>query len=320
MMKPSGPTSRTDGALPDAEAPSGTQIELRLGDQQAYVVEVGGALRAYVTNAGDRLDGYGRADRCTGARGQTFIPWPNRLRHGRYRLGATEHQLPLSEPARQNAIHGLVRWANWSPAEVAADRARMTYVLHPQPGWPFTLGLSIAYRLDSDGLSVTTTATNLGSEPCPYGTGAHPYLRLRAPSIDQLQLQAPGSAWMPSDEHGIPTGLEPVDSTAYDFRRPRTIGSATLDTAYGSLQRDHDGLAWVTLVDPATGDGVKLWMDDAYPYLMLFSGDTLPQEDRRRRGLGVEPMSCAPNALQSGHGLVVIEPGGLHTARWGIRP
>jgi aldose 1-epimerase len=52
---------------------------------------------------------------------------------------------------------------------------------------------------------------------------------------------------------------------------------------------------------------------------MLFTGDTLPAPERRR-GLAVEPMTCAPNALQSGEGLVVLEPGATHSARWGISP
>jgi aldose 1-epimerase len=31
-------------------------------------------------------------------------------------------------------------------------------------------------------------------------------------------------------------------------------------------------------------------------------------------------MTCAPNAFQSGDGLVVLQPGASHTARWGITP
>jgi aldose 1-epimerase len=60
-------------------------------------------------------------------------------------------------------------------------------------------------------------------------------------------------------------------------------------------------------------------MDDAFPYLMLFTGDTVSPE-RRRQGLGVEPMTCAPNALQSGDGLLTLEPGERFVGRWGIQP
>ena len=40
-------------------APSGEQIELALGEQQAVVVEVGGGLRSYAVAGRDLLDGYG---------------------------------------------------------------------------------------------------------------------------------------------------------------------------------------------------------------------------------------------------------------------
>ena len=73
------------------------------------------------------------------------------------------------------------------------------------------------------------------------------------------------------------------------------------------------------LESPRSGRAVTLWLDRSYPYLMLFTGDSLPEQQRRRRGLGVEPMTCAPNAFQSGDGLVTLEPGETFTGRWGIQ-
>lgn len=63
---------------------------------------------------------------------------------------------------------------------------------------------------------------------------------------------------------------------------------------------------------------MTLWLDESYPYLMLFTGDSLP--DERRRGLGIEPMTCAPNALQSGEGVRILAPGESFTSAWGITP
>ncbi|MGH9063881.1 MAG: aldose 1-epimerase family protein [Acidimicrobiales bacterium] len=309
----------TEERQPKDEAPAGAQVELAFHDQRAHVVEVGGAVRAYT--AGDRplLDGYGAAERCTGARGQSLIPWPNRLRDGRYTFGGLDHQLPLTEPARQNAIHGLVRWANWTVAEQDRARVTMAHTLHPRDGWPFTLGLRIAYELGEDGLSVRTTATNLGGGPCPYGAGAHPYLTLGTGSIDELSLRAPGTRWMRTDDRMIPEGLEPVDQSSYDWREHRVIGSTVLDVGYADLDRGPDGLAKVELVHGQSGATVELWMDRAYEYLMLFTGDSLDEPGRRRKGLGVEPMTCAPNALQSGDGLRTLPPGQSFTSAWGIR-
>ncbi|HET9078099.1 MAG TPA: aldose 1-epimerase family protein [Acidimicrobiales bacterium] len=301
--------------------PSGFQIELSSGRQAATVVEVGGALRSYTVDGQPLFDGYDLEERCTGARGQTLIPWPNRLKDGTYTFGDGDTQhLPLTEPDKHNAIHGLVRWANWSVVAQADEAVTVAHVLHPQSGWPYTLALSITYRLGPGGLGVTTTATNVGSSPCPYGTGAHPYLRLATSTVDPLHLQAPGRTWLPTDDQGIPTGVRPVDGTDYDFRSPRPIGNTVLDTGYGDLERGADGRARVRLVDPHGGGGVELWMDDAYGFVMLFTGDSLPQERRRRAALGVEPMTCPPDALRSGTAVVVLGPGEAHTAEWGITP
>lgn len=302
------------------EPPSGAQTEIASGDQRAVVVEVGGGLRSYRVGGLEILDGYQVDQRCTGARGQVLVPWPNRLRDGRYRFADVDHQLPLSEPSRQNAIHGLVRWSNWVLADQASDRVTMSQVLHPRDGYPFTLLMVLDYRLGADGLEVRNTATNLGDQACPYGAGTHPYLSLGTPTIDALVLRAPGSMRMLTDERAIPVGLEPVDGGPYDFRRARVIGDTVLDTGYAELERGPDGRARVELAHPATGSAVALWMDEGYPYLMLFTGDSLEQAERRRRGLGVEPMTCAPNAFQTGDGLRSLEPGQSWSSTWGISP
>jgi aldose 1-epimerase len=51
---------------------------------------------------------------------------------------------------------------------------------------------------------------------------------------------------------------------------------------------------------------------------MVFSGDTLSEVDRRRRGLAVEPMTCAPNMLQSGDGRRVLAEGESLDVAWGL--
>lgn len=315
---PEAPTPFAPMVGESCRAASGGQIELAYDNQVATVVEVGGALRTYTIGERPLVDGYDLDERCTGARGQTMIPWPNRLRGGTFRYRDVDYQLPLSEPEKHNAIHGLVRWVSWSIAERDQDRVVMTHTLHPQEGWPFLMDLRIEYQLGSSGLSVCTTATNAGAEPAPYGAGAHPYLTLGTSTIDELVLRSPGRRWTPLDDRGIPTTSQTVEGTEYDFRVARRIGPTKLDTGYADLERDEAGLAHVKLTDVETGTSVRLWMDDTYQFLMLFTGDSLPSAERRRRGLGIEPITCAPNALQSGDGLRTLEPGESFTSMWGI--
>jgi aldose 1-epimerase len=299
-------------------APSGEQIEIGFGNQQATIVEVGGGLRTYTVDGQDVVDGYGVDEQCPSGRGQLLIPWPNRIQDGRYVFGGKRHQLPLTEPELGNAIHGLVRWAAWDIAEREPNRAVMEHVVHPQPGYPFALALSVEYTLSESGLSVRTTATNLGAGACPYGSGAHPYLALGTSRVDPLVLRAPGGRVLVHDERDLPVGSKPVEGTEYDFRQPRPIGDARLDNAFTDLERDADGLARVVLRDPGTGRAVTLWVDEHYPYLMLFTGDPLP--DVKRRALAVEPMTCPPNAFCTGDSLIRLAPGGSTTGAWGITP
>jgi aldose 1-epimerase len=298
--------------------PSGSQYCIRHGDQRATVVQVGGTLREYEVSGFPVLDGFAAHEVATAARGQPLMPWPNRLADGRYELEGETHQLPLSEPARRNAIHGLVRWAGWEALEAAAARVRLGHLLWPQPGYPFALALELAYELGEGGLTVTMTAENVGRRPAPFGAGQHPYVRAELGAVDASLLRIPARRWLEVDERQIPTGRRlSVSATAFDFSRLRPIGGLRLDTAFTELDRDPDGRARVTLERADGGRRVTVWMDDGFDYLMVFSGDTLAPAERRR-SLAVEPMTCAPDAFNNGLGLRLLAPGERVSARWGI--
>ena len=295
-----------------SQAPSGEQFEIASGDAAAVVVEVGGGLRSYTAGGREVLFGYGRDEMCSSGRGQALIPWPNRIGDGRYTFDGAEQGLPLNEVGKRTAIHGLVRWSAWSAVERESHRVVMAHTLHPQPGYPFTLELTIAYELSDGGLSVRTTATNAGTAACPYGIGFHPYLNAGGGTIDALDLHVPAERLLRSDDRGLPAGWVGVDGTDYDFRSARPVGGIVMDNCFAGLDRDDDGLARVTIGD------TTLWMDGAYGYAMVFSGDPIP--DVKRRALAVEPMSCPPDAFRTGEAVVRLEPGEAHTAVWGISP
>ncbi len=299
--------------------PSGEQYQIRHGAQVAVITEVGAGLRSYTVAGREVLDGYGPGEMCGGARGQALIPWPNRIRAARYTWQGTPLQLDLTEPEKGGAIHGLTRWAPWRLAGQQENRAALRYVLHACPGWPFVLGSQLGYALSDGGLTVATTVTNLGETACPYGTGAHPYLSAGTPVIDPARVQVPGAAYLPVDEAGIPAGCKPVDGTRYDLREEQELGDRQIDVAYTDLRRDSDGRARVRLTGPG-GPAVALWVDESYPYLEIFTGDALPETRKRRTGLGVEPMTCVPDAFNSGTGLITLQPGETHSAAWGIEP
>jgi aldose 1-epimerase len=298
--------------------PSGQQFALTLGDQRAVVTEVGAGLRTYTVDERDVIDGYREDEMCSIGRGQLLLPWPNRIEDGQYEFAGVRHQTPLTEPARHNALHGLTRWVNWTALERDADRVLMSLVLHPQEGYPFTLQLHADYRLSPTGLSVRTTATNVGTQPAPYGAGHHPYLTVGR-VIDEALLKLPALMRLEVNDRLIPTGrLLPVKETAYDFLELRPIGSLSMDTAFATLVPDSDGLIRVHLQAPGGDPAVTLWMDPIYRFVMVYTPDSVGDAARRRRSLAIEPMTCAPNAFRSSDGLIVLQPGQSISASWGI--
>ncbi|HYZ55097.1 MAG TPA: aldose 1-epimerase family protein [Streptosporangiaceae bacterium] len=297
---------------------TGRQYELSAGDYHAVITELGAGLRELSYCGEPVISGYQADELPPAGAGQLLVPWPNRVDHGRYTFGGAEYHLDLSEAARGNAIHGLTRWAAWVAVVHEADRVLLKHVPHGYPGYPFGVEIDAEYRLTpTTGLQVTVTAANRGSRPAPYGTGQHPYLTVGAPAVDECELTLPAARWLPTDDRGIPSGpAQDIDGTPYDFRRPRVIGDTRLDHALTGLERGADGRAWVHL---RSGSGqVALWAGEGYRWLQVFTGDTLG-EDRRRKALAVEPMTCPPNAFVSGDDLIVLQPGERISHSWGIQ-
>ena len=302
-------------------SPTGQQWRIGHERQQVVVCEVGATLRSYTVGEHAVLDGFGPDEWSHAGRGQVLAPWPNRLADGRYEFNGVRAQAALDEPERRNAIHGLVRWMPWTLQTRHQNQLSLRLQLHPSPGYPFSVLLELEYHVGRDGLTVTTTTQSLDEGPVPFGLGFHPYLTGGPGTVDGAILHLPASHTLDLDDRGLPTGtLTPVEGTERDFTTSRFVGPVVLDTAYTSLERDADGKARVTLDAPGGATGATLWVDPGFPYLMVYTGDTLTEVSRRRRGLAIEPMTCPPNALRTGKDVVELQPGQPWTARWGIEP
>ncbi|MBO1765989.1 aldose 1-epimerase family protein [Allobranchiibius sp. GilTou38] len=298
--------------------PSGDQWTIRHDDHEAVIVQVGGGLRTYRADGRDVIFGYPEDAKSDAGRGHLLMPWPNRIRDGKYTFAGKDQQLALTEPARSNASHGLVRWADWSVVQHDSDAIVVEHLLRPQPGWDWTLRLQVAYTLSALGLMVTPAATNLSDTPAPFGYGVHPYLTAGEDTVDELTLTLPGSRTITVDERLLPIGSAAVEGTPYDFRAGRAIGTTQLDHCYADLTSNNG--RWVISLDHG-GTRTTLWADATrFPYAQAFTGDTLPPGRVRRTGVALEPMTCPADAFNNGEGLLTLEPGQTWTGSWGISP
>ena len=301
-----------------ASARSGRQLRIAAHGYEAVIASVGASLRSLTFDGRDLVVPFAADEVRPGYRGATLAPWPNRIVDGSYSFAGAEHQLPLTEPTRGHALHGLVAWQEFDDRAVEPDRVVLATVIEPRDGYPFRVEVETEYRLDADGLRQTVTAQNLGEDAAPWGTGPHPYLVAGAGTVDDWTLTLPASEVLTVTADRLsPVAVEPVQQhEQWDFREPRPIGDVFIDHAFTGLARV-DGEAAVRLV-AADGTGVLMRWDEGCPWVQVHTADTPKVEATHRIGLAVEPMTCPPDAFNSGVDLVVLAPGGTHAVSWCI--
>ncbi|MDT0213173.1 aldose 1-epimerase family protein [Rothia sp. ARF10] len=295
-------------------SPTGEQWHLSVGRDELVVVEVGGGLRSWTRDGVEVLAGFDADEPCSSGRGQQLIPWPNRIRDGRYTEDGVDHQLALTEVDRHNAIHGLVRWAPWRLVARTDSSLTVAHRLFPQQGWDWHLASTTTYAVSPAGLTVTVHVANVGKGTAPFGYGVHPYVAVGEAPMEEVELTVPASSYMEVDDRLLPVRTSPVDDTAYDFRAKRALAGHTLDTAYTGLAGEDD--RWRITVEPPGRAPVDLWADaEVFPWAQVFTGSVAG-----RRGVAVEPMTCPPDAFNSGDSLLRLGPGEAWTGTWGISP
>ncbi len=296
--------------------PSGEQIVIVQGDLEAVITEVGATLRSFRDRSVPIVWEFPESEISSGSRGQVLAPWPNRLEDGSYRFGDAVGHAALNEPERCNAIHGLVQWLPWSIEERSEARVVLSCVVHPQPAYPFRIRLELDYRLCDAGLEVACSATNAGSGVAPFGLGFHPYLLAGRGGIDEAGICLLAQRRLLLDKRGLPTGdEEPVPGSAFDLDG-RTLRGLELDDCFTGLATGTDG-RWHARLE-LSGRCSEIWADAAFAYVMCYTGDTLRRPDDRRRSIAIEPMTCPPNALRTGTGLIELRDGESWQAKWGI--
>jgi aldose 1-epimerase len=298
---------------------SGTQFDLTHGDYTATIASVGATLRSFRYAGRDLVVPFGADEVRPAYRGVTLAPWPNRVTGGRYTFGEATHQLALSEPARGHALHGLVGWLDFVDLDQAADRVLLATTVEAQEGYPFRLQVRVEFVLSDEGLRTTVTTRNTGTDAAPYGTGPHPYLVAGEGRVDDWTLTLPADRVLTvTGDRLIPIALADVaeGDGVFDFRAPRTIGDTFIDNAFTGLGRDTHGVAEARLTAPS-GTGVSMRWDTSCPWVQVHTADQV-DADLDRLGLAVEPMTCPPDAFNSGIDLIVLEPGAYASASWSI--
>jgi len=294
--------------------PTGEQYEIVSGDVRAVVTEVGAGLRALTHGGRHLIETFPEDVRPALGMGSVLVPWPNRTARGRWRWNGADQQLALTEPAAGNAIHGLLRHVLYRVGERSDDAITLHAVVPPQPGWPVALDTSIRFAVHPDGLTVTHTVHNVGPAPVPFGVGAHPYLRAGDTLTDDCVLTVAAATSIPLDG-GLPTGPATAVPAALDLRGGRPVRDLDLDHAFGGAA-PADGDTHIRHRLAAPDGTTELWAEPVFGYVQVFTPRDLVG---RGRAVAVEPMTCPPDALNSGDGLITLAADATWSGSWGIR-
>ena len=300
--------------------PTGEQFVLETttssGDIRATITAVAAGIRTLSINGIDLVPPFAEDQTPPAGAGIVLVPWPNRIRDGRWSHDGVDHQLVISEPPKNNAIHGLLRNTEYKPISRERDSVTLSATVYPQLGYPFLLGTAVHYELVPDGLRVTHYVENLGADPAPVAIGTHPYLKIGGVPTADLTLRLDAASHIEVDERLLPTGEVPVDGTEWDFREGRRVGDVSLDDAFGEIASE-DGQVLHTLTAP-DGRTVSIWADSEFEYVQVYTTTTFPGENGDV-AIAIEPMTAPAEAFNSGRGLRWLDPGEEWQISWGIR-
>jgi aldose 1-epimerase len=292
--------------------PTGEQIDLVAGTTRVVVTGVGAGLRALAVDGHARIEAYEAEGTPPMGAGGVLIPWPNRVAGARFTWRGREHRLEVTEPARGHAIHGLLRHRPWGIVDRREEAVTLAADVEEASGWPGPLHVETTYTAGPDGLTVAHAITNTGRDEVPAGVGTHPYLRVGDADPAACTLTLAADRVVDVDDLLVPTGVRPVTPDE-DLRGGRRVGDLALDTCFGAAPGPDGVLGVLAAPD---GRATVLWGDASVRWVQVFTPGDLAG---RGPAVAVEPMTCPPDAPNSGIDLHVLAPGETWTVQWGIR-
>lgn len=193
----------------------------------------------------------------------------------------------------------MERLASWW---INSHKSLVLHILPPSYGYPFALISQVIYSLDATtGLSVEIISQNIGDKPAPYGVGVHPYLTCDLAPVDDYTLQLPAKEVLLSIHSLTHQRYYASMSWIWTIPSNKKIGDKRIDHTFKTYSERWEA----KIINHQQELAVSLCSDQ--PWLQVYSGEKL-----NRRGLAIEPMSCPPNAFNSGIDLLLLKPKQQH--------
>jgi aldose 1-epimerase len=248
--------------------------------------------------------------------GKILAPWPNRIKDGKYSFNKKDYQLPVNEVSKSNSLHGLVANCQWDVIFQDQSKVILQHLLNQPDIYPGKLQLQVTYEIIENGIEITVLSENVGELSAPYGVSIHTYLVAGAlVKNNELLLQLPSDQFLEVDaERLLPIKLQPVTGSNFDFISLKKISNLFIDHAF---KYSSDYPRSILLLN-AEGQGAEVIFDEQSKWIQIHTADRDLQADSRM-AVAIEPMTCPPDAFNSGIDLIVLESGKKHEYKLKIK-
>jgi aldose 1-epimerase len=289
------------------------KIQISLNEVSAVISTEGAALIGLSVNNFDLIEPNTRDGLYAG---KILAPWPNRIKDGKYSFNKKDYQLPINEVSKNNSLHGLVANYQWEVLFQSESKVVLQYLLNQPDIYPGKLQLQVSYEIIEQGVEISVLSENVGELSAPYGVSIHTYLVAGAPiKNNELNLQIPADQFLEVDaDRLLPIKLQPVVGTNFDFINPKNISDLFIDHAF----KYSSNYPRSVLLLNKDGGGAEVIFDDQSKWIQIHTADRDLQADSRM-AVAIEPMSCPPDAFNSGIDLIILEPGKKHEYKLKIK-
>ncbi|HEY1022447.1 MAG TPA: aldose epimerase family protein [Flavisolibacter sp.] len=246
--------------------------------------------------------------------GATIGRYANRIKNGEFKLHETVYTLRVNNGP--NHLHGGPTGFHARVWEVAAQKENAVTLRYlsvdGEEGYPGNVDVYVTFTVtEDDALEISYKATS--DAATPFNITNHAYFNLNGGGTAlQHQLLINADQYTPVSEALIPTGIEPVEGTAFDFRQDKEIGR-DIENEEEQIKigggYDHNfvlnkkGKNDLSLAARAEGDRTGIVMETytTEPGVQLFSGnfpeDVLPDSFRTSFCLETQHFPDSPNQL-----------------------
>jgi aldose 1-epimerase len=285
------------------------------GDAFAVVPQFGACLLDLQFSGTSVLDGYATPAELIEnkwSKNILLLPYPNRLRDGRYTHEGKNYQFDLNNLETQNALHGFGKDAPmtvdaaWTNAKEAGLKCSWQHD-GSHAAYPFRFTAEITMILRGPRFEVTLSFRNDSDTAIPVGLGWHPYFKMSKKSNDS-SLQMPDCQMIVIDDRMLPTG-EKIKFDAY--KRLTPINDDVLDN--GFLIKNQTKKAKTVLASDL--GQLTFWQETGHQKWNFLQVFTPPH----RKSVAIEPMTCNIDAFNNGDGLVLLKPSETMGGGFGVQ-